>query len=81
MVSGGRALGSKENFELLEKLADTLGAAMGASRAVEGEGLSYRWRSLDDISPRLVQAVIASEDATFCSHNGFDMKAIEKALK
>jgi monofunctional glycosyltransferase len=51
------------------------------SRAVDGEGLSYRWRSLDDISPRLVQAVIASEDSTFCAHNGFDMKAIESALK
>ncbi|WP_284222941.1 monofunctional biosynthetic peptidoglycan transglycosylase [Brevundimonas denitrificans] len=51
------------------------------SRAVGGEGLSYRWRSLDDISPRLVQAVIASEDATFCAHSGFDMKAIERALK
>ena len=51
------------------------------SRAVDGEGLSYRWRSLDDISPRLVQAVIASEDSTFCAHNGFDMKAIERALQ
>ncbi|MGZ9101127.1 MAG: transglycosylase domain-containing protein, partial [Brevundimonas sp.] len=51
------------------------------SRAIEGEGWDYRWRSLDDISPRLVQAVIASEDATFCAHSGFDMKAIEKALK
>jgi monofunctional biosynthetic peptidoglycan transglycosylase len=51
------------------------------SRAIEGEGLSYRWRSLDDISPRLVQAVIASEDSTFCAHNGFDMKAIERALQ
>ena len=51
------------------------------SRALEGEGLSYRWRSLDDISPRLVQAVIASEDSTFCAHNGFDMKAIERALQ
>lgn len=51
------------------------------SRAIEGEGLSYRWRSLDDISPRLVEAVIASEDSTFCAHRGFDMKAIEKALK
>jgi monofunctional biosynthetic peptidoglycan transglycosylase len=51
------------------------------SRSFEGEGLSYRWRSLDDISPRLVEAVIASEDATFCDHHGFDMKAIEKALK
>ena len=51
------------------------------SRSLEGEGLSYRWRSLDDISPRLVEAVIASEDARFCEHRGFDMKAIEKALK
>jgi len=51
------------------------------SRAIGGEGLSYRWRSLDDISPRLVQAVIASEDSTFCAHRGFDMKSIERALK
>lgn len=52
-----------------------------ASRAIAGEGLDYRWRSLDRISPRLVQAVIASEDSTFCAHRGFDMKAIQKALK
>ena len=52
-----------------------------ASRAVAGEGLDYRWRSLDRISPRLVQAVIASEDSTFCAHRGFDMEAIQKALK
>lgn len=51
------------------------------TRAIGGEGWDYRWRSLDDISPRLVQAVIASEDSTFCAHRGFDMKAIEKALK
>ncbi|MDO9587707.1 MAG: monofunctional biosynthetic peptidoglycan transglycosylase [Brevundimonas sp.] len=51
------------------------------SRMIEGEGWDYRWRSLDRISPRLVQAVIASEDSTFCTHRGFDMKAIEKALK
>ncbi len=51
------------------------------TRSLEGEGLSYSWRSLNDISPRLVEAVIASEDSTFCAHHGFDMKAIEKALK
>lgn len=50
-------------------------------RLTQGEGRDYRWRSLDDISPRLIDAVIASEDATFCAHNGFDMKAIEKALR
>ncbi|MFP5297186.1 MAG: monofunctional biosynthetic peptidoglycan transglycosylase [Alphaproteobacteria bacterium] len=51
------------------------------SRLIEGEGVSRRWRSLDEISPRLVEAVIAAEDSTFCSHRGFDMKAIEQALK
>ena len=51
------------------------------ARLIEGEGLDYRWRSLDHISPRLVEAVIASEDSTFCAHRGFDMKAIETALK
>jgi monofunctional biosynthetic peptidoglycan transglycosylase len=51
------------------------------TRLFQGEGRDYRWRSLDEISPRLVEAVIASEDATFCAHSGFDMKAIERALK
>ena len=51
------------------------------SRAVAGDGLDYRWRSLDRISPRLVQAVIASEDARFCAHDGFDFDAIQKAME
>ena len=50
-------------------------------QAIRGRGLDYRWRSLGDISPHLVRAVIASEDATFCAHRGFDMEAIEEALK
>lgn len=49
-------------------------------QVVRGEGLDYQWRGLNDISPNLVNAVIASEDARFCSHNGFDMDAIQKAL-
>ena len=49
-------------------------------QAVAGHGLDYRWRSLNHISPRLVEAVIASEDARFCSHDGFDFEAIEKAM-
>jgi monofunctional biosynthetic peptidoglycan transglycosylase len=50
-------------------------------RAIEGRGFDRRWRSLDEISPRLVRAAIAAEDARFCAHHGFDFNAIEKAFR
>ena len=50
-------------------------------RLFEGNWISKDWVSYDEISPNLVRAVIASEDAGFCSHWGFDFTAIQKALR
>ena len=41
--------------------------------------LHHKWVSLDEISPSLPVAVMASEDARFLEHHGFDYEAIEKA--
>ena len=43
--------------------------------------LSHHWVPLNEISPSLPVAVMASEDAKFLSHHGFDFKAIEHAAE
>jgi len=38
------------------------------------------WVDLDEISPNMVRAVVSTEDNLFYRHNGFDWKAIERAI-
>ncbi|WP_333599499.1 monofunctional biosynthetic peptidoglycan transglycosylase [Flavobacterium sp.] len=42
---------------------------------------SHDWVPLEEISPNLQKAVIASEDGNFLKHSGFDFKAMQKAFK
>ncbi|NLD39315.1 MAG: monofunctional biosynthetic peptidoglycan transglycosylase [Desulfatiglans sp.] len=39
------------------------------------------WRSMKDISPNLVRAVMAGEDQRFISHSGFDYQELNKTVK
>ena len=39
------------------------------------------WRSIKDISPNLVKAVLAAEDQRFMSHRGFDYREMHRAAK
>jgi monofunctional biosynthetic peptidoglycan transglycosylase len=50
-------------------------------RMVQGYGVDHRWRPISRIAPAMTRAAIASEDARFCAHHGFDLAAIDKAIR
>ncbi|WP_424492701.1 monofunctional biosynthetic peptidoglycan transglycosylase [Salinimicrobium sp. GXAS 041] len=45
------------------------------------EEIKHDWVPMEEISPNLQLAVVASEDQNFLSHNGFDYEAIKKAIE
>ena len=48
-------------------------------RATEGLGIKKNWVALRDIAIELPHSVIVAEDATFCTHYGFEPEALQKA--
>ena len=50
-------------------------------RLFQGQGIDHKWTPMSRIAPAMTRAVVASEDATFCDHEGFDFQAISAALK
>lgn len=46
-----------------------------------GRGAARDWMPIGQIDRDMVRAAIAAEDGKFCSHNGFDLQAIEEAAK
>lgn len=61
IVAGGRGLGSQENFQLLEQLAEALGGAVGATRAVTDLGWRPHYEQIGQtgktVKPKLYFAV------------------------
>jgi monofunctional glycosyltransferase len=49
-------------------------------RLFSGNGLRKDWVNLDQISPQLARAVIASEDARFCAHHGVDWVEVQDVV-
>ena len=52
-----------------------------ATMAMDENGITKDWEPLADIDRDLVRAVIAAEDGKFCTHDGFDREAIERAMR
>ena len=67
-------------YALILFFAPVPGTLNMAGRVVQGTGVYYTWVPLEEMSPHLVQAVIAAEDTRFCEHSGVDLDAIRTAL-
>ncbi|WP_133366100.1 monofunctional biosynthetic peptidoglycan transglycosylase [Qipengyuania sediminis] len=52
-----------------------------ATMLMDPNGFTKDWEPLSNIDRNLVRAVIAAEDGKFCSHDGFDREAIERAMR
>ncbi len=50
-------------------------------RAAEGQTIRHYPVPINRISPHVIRSVIAAEDANFCSHDGFDVEAIQDAME
>ena len=53
------------------------------SAAIKGEAMAFHhdWVPMENISPHLINAVVASEDQRFYQHNGFDWEEIGNAIE
>lgn len=66
-------------FIVVYRFAPVNGTVLMGVRSLEGQEVRQEWVPLEEISPNLVRAVIASEDFKFCRHIGFDFGEIKAA--
>jgi monofunctional biosynthetic peptidoglycan transglycosylase len=79
----GISIGSVVFFKFVPVPFTPLMLIRGIENKMDGKEVYFNhdWEPLDKISVNLQKAVIASEDGTFLTHNGFDFKALQKAYK
>lgn len=65
----------------LYRVLEAPGTVLMLARAAEGERIRHENVPIAQMSPYIVRAVIAAEDARFCSHDGFDVAAIQSAME
>jgi monofunctional biosynthetic peptidoglycan transglycosylase len=63
------------------RFVDPPATAFTLAHSLSGGRVDQQWVTLARMSPHLVRAVIASEDAKFCSHRGIDIGEIEAAIE
>lgn len=78
------SIGSVAALRILEPPVSAVMGEASLEATLDGERnfvLQHRWVDLDQISPNLALAVVASEDQKFPEHRGFDVEAIENAYE
>jgi len=63
---------------LLYRYVPPPGTPLMAIRSLQGNPRQSHWVPAEEISPEMFRAVIASEDAKFCRHHGFDWQAMNE---
>ncbi len=66
---------------LVFRFVDPPTSAVMVRNQVSGATVRQTWMPLERISPNIVYAVISSEDARFCRHNGIDWTEASRALR
>lgn len=66
---------------VLYRFVDPPLSSLMMQHLARGKEVRQTWRSLDEISPNLVKAVIVSEDWRFCQHRGIDIAEIRAAIR
>jgi monofunctional biosynthetic peptidoglycan transglycosylase len=66
---------------LLYRVIDPPTTILMVQRALQGERIRHQNVKFEDISPHVIRAVLAAEDARFCTHGGFDMESIQAAYE